>query len=186
MSGNFDPNTSWKFHAFLLAMAFGLMYFFGLLMAVLAIPLIAWVVSRWLVAVPGWALQRTKENHFQEWAGRYYVFDDQQIRIHWDASVIWVVADDVYAVMQQTPDALERRKIAARLGAAHYRTLEGDKQECFSEAGVARYLTGLPEEDTRRFRRWLEREAWPNIRKSREAASDSYKRYEHSRKASPD
>lgn len=170
------PDTNWKFHLFLLALAFGVMPFAGA-WGMLSVPLIAWVVARWTIMAISGAKRDAELRAYREWNGRYFAYDDGQVRIHWDDDGIWLVAADVFRAMGRAPDAIERRKLSVRLGAGGYGRPPGIEADCFSEGGVLRYLASLKEEETRRFRRWLEREVFPNIRRLREADADNYKRY---------
>lgn len=140
----------------------------------LLVPGLALPLARALIEAPGAVHRHLKEARYAEWNGRHFVFENVQIRIFWDAQTIWLSAEDIFAVLDQQPDTVARRKLAARLGAEHFSEPPGVDGACFSEQGLARYLRGLPVTQTARFSRWLDREVLPNIRRLREIGSGHY------------
>lgn len=175
--GDFDINTSKPFHVFLLAfVGFGLWLSNGTSFW-LSLPLVGWVLARWIVQGFSALRQVAEADATEAWNGRYFSYDDVQVRIFWDDEQTWVRAADVYALMGLSPDAVSRRKIAARLGPADYRRLAGEAGECFSAPGVLRYLNGFADLRAAKFRRWLEREVFATLAKQRECATGAFERH---------
>jgi hypothetical protein len=160
------PDADLRLHLALLALAVAVMLLLGLPMGLVAVPLIAWVLSRWTVNGFSWLARRGEADALHDWNGRYFAFDDRQVRIHWDDRNIWVVADDVFSLLAMDPDATERRKIAIRLGVRKLLQPPGLKDECFSEEGLAKFLASLRRRnDAARIQAWFERQVFPMIRR---------------------
>lgn len=170
-----DANTSIPFHLFLLGIA-GITVIFGVWL--FALPLVGWVASRWIVMYVAYVNRRAEEFATSKWHGRFFSFEGSQVRVHWDDENIWIIADDIFQVMQREPDGVERKKIKARAGDENYRQIPGVGGECLSEEGVARYLAGLRVEDTRKLRLWLDREVFPVIKRNRESGSEIFTRHQ--------
>ena len=147
-----------------------------LLLLLVAIPL-GFSATRLLLEVPGGLRDWMLRARYEQWQGRHFSYQSIQVRVFWDDSVEWIHADDVFLIVGHKPDRIERKKLAARFGAAHYHALPGVSGECFSYDSLVRYLSGLRVEEAWKFRRWLEREVLPNIRKLREMGSDQFQRH---------
>ena len=174
---DFDPNTNTPFHLFLLALAFGGIWLTSGITTLLSVPLIAWVASRWIVAGFGYLARKGEAAAVQDWNGRYFAYRELQVRIFWDEEHIWIKATDVFNVLRESPDAISRKKIAARLGKDGYRVPSGKLGECFSETGIATYLNGFRDLETAQFRRWLEREVFVILDKQRECATSAFEQH---------
>ena len=91
--------------------------------------------------------------HYRRWEGRYYVFEERQIRIELGADgEPWAVADDVLAAM-----ALARAGLRlGGLSALEYRRREGVGDQ-FSLAGIRRLRAVARSPRGARFELWFER-----------------------------
>lgn len=169
-----DPNSNLKFHFFLLGLAlFNVLYGIGLL----SVPLIAWVLARWLFMFLAVLDRKAAERAVGEWNGRYYAFSDRQLRVHWDEAGIWVDADDLFRAAGRSPDQGGRKRIRLRLGAQGYCVPAGLERECLSQESALLYLAGLDDDLSCKLRRWLEREVFPNIISLRERNADAYRQF---------
>jgi hypothetical protein len=103
---------------------------------------------------------------WEPWNGRYYAFDNRQIRLYLIEGIIWVPARDVLTLVLPQPAARELRILGAEYG-----QIPGQpKLQGYTEAGLLRLLTTRasvrqPPHDLVRFKHWLEKEAFPNIRR---------------------
>lgn len=111
---------------------------------------------------------------YQRWMGCYFAYEGQQVRVHWDATTLWVNAQDIFDLLGECPDRIERKKLAARLGNGQLISPCDLTAACFAETAVTRYLNAQRKGDAYKVRRWLEREVFPNIRRLRENGGDQY------------
>lgn len=178
ISGGFDPDTNLKLHGAVLLLA-GINATYGLGIArLLSLPAIAWVLARWVFMFLSWLKHRAYENALSEWNGRYFEHEGQQVRIYWDDTETWIACADVFRLLGRSPDTIERKKITVRVGAGHLKDDDGLETACFSSQGVMKYLASLKEEETRAFRRWLERQVFPIVQRHRETGNNNYRQYQ--------
>ena len=170
LSGLPDPNSNIKLHAVLILLGLFNVYF-GF--PWYSIPIFAWVIARWLVMGIGFLKRDAEERALKAWHGRYYAFDGQQVRIHWDDDAIWVEARDIFKAIKRKPDSTSLRRIQQRLG-AELTTPTQIGVPCFSPAGAIQYLAAMSDRDAIQCRLWLERDVFPNIRRSRQLSTDSH------------
>ena len=161
-----DPNTNWRLHLALVAFGMGAVWVGGLA-ALLAIPVFAWVVSRWIVMAIGFIKARADRDATHDWNGRYFAHDGTQVRVYWDEERLWIVATDVFEQLGIEADAVERGKIAIRLKGGLER-ISGGADDGFSEQGVLEFLGRRREPEAHKLRLWIERTLIPNIGHSRE------------------
>ncbi|MES2015064.1 MAG: hypothetical protein V4484_01105 [Pseudomonadota bacterium] len=110
--------------------------------------------------------RRAISDAWEPWNGRYYAFDNRQIRLYLIEDIIWVPARDVATMVLPQPASRELRILGAEYGA-----IPGQpKLQGYTEAGLLRLLSTRasvrqPPHDLVRFKHWLEKEAFPNIRR---------------------
>jgi hypothetical protein len=114
---------------------------------------------------------RARSDVLEPWNGRYYAFDNHQIRLFLIDGVIWVPARDVATLLTPQPGAREHRILGADYG-----PIPGQKLFGYTEAGLLRVLatrtkTRMAAHDLLRFNNWLQREAFPNLRRLPGSAS---------------
>lgn len=165
-----NPNTNLKLHLGLVAFALLAMYLGGWFVAV---PLLAWVAARWVIMLVSALKRRTAEQALADWQGRYFAFDDRQIRILAEDDALWVVAEDVFKALDRPSDAKSRQRVALRLDGARFCQPAAIGRDCFSRAGVIDYLGGLAGETPMKMRRWFEREVFPSFDRQREREARS-------------
>lgn len=174
---DFDPNTNKPFHLFLLGLvAFGLWFSSGASFF-MSLFLVGWVLSRWIVEGFGFLARQGEAAAVKEWNGRHFAYEERPVRIFWDREHIWIRAADVFEVIGESPDRISRMKIAARLGKDGYGIPSREVGECFSEQGVAAYLSGYRNLETAQFHRWLEREVLAILNKQRECATSGFEEH---------
>lgn len=178
-SGLSDPNTNLKFHLFLLAFSL-INVFYGI--ALLSLPLIAWVISRWVVMFFSELSSLAEEEAVGEWNGRYYAYDDQQVKIHWDSAGPWIEAADIFRLLGEQPEALIRERIRRRVGADDFRVHDTLGVECFSAKGASAYLSGRSDLAARKILNWLERNVFPNLERLREKDAPAWRDFDLDRR----
>ncbi|MES2316465.1 MAG: hypothetical protein V4631_03140 [Pseudomonadota bacterium] len=101
----------------------------------------------------------------EPWNGRYYAYDNRQVRLYLIEGVIWVPVRDVASLLLPQPEPRELRILAGDYG-----PIPGQKLQGYTEAGLLRLLStrcgnrgGAPA--LVRFKNWLEKEAFPNLRR---------------------
>jgi hypothetical protein len=110
--------------------------------------------------------RKAMKDAWEPWLGRYYAFDNRQIRLYLIEDVIWVPVRDVAGMVLPQPEARELRILGADYG-----PIPGQKKlQGYTEAGLLRLLATrssarMAPHELIRFRNWLEREAFPNIRR---------------------
>lgn len=175
--GNFDPNTNKPFHLFLLAIGCGGIWLTQGMLSLLAVPLFGWVLSRWVVEGVAFIAKKGGDDAVREWNGRYFAFNEYQVRIFWDKQRVWVKAADVFRVLGESPDSISRRKIAVRLGPDGFGTPARKEGECFTDQGVISYLNARGDLTSVQFRRWFEREVFAILHKQREVQAARFEQH---------
>lgn len=136
---------------------------------VVGILLYAVAVSRFFAAeviefIP--AMRRSVDRSILEpWQGRYYMYDNHQVRFSLVDGAPWIVADDARAIV--TPPITAREQ---RLLGPHYAALPGHRLNGYSEQGLLRLLelrlrNRGGRRDMLKFRNWLEHDALPNLKR---------------------
>jgi hypothetical protein len=134
-------------------------------------PLWAWSLAPWAVEIFPAIRRRAMHDAWEPWNGRYYAFDNRQIRLFLIEDVIWVPVKDVALFVKPQPEARELRLLGADYG-----TIPGQKQPGYTEAGLLRLLSTrssrrMAAHELIRFKHWLQSEAFPNIRRLPGSAS---------------
>lgn len=174
-SGLSDANSNLRLHVVLLGLA-AINAYVG--MPFLSVPLVAWVAARWIVLGLSALKHRAHVRAVGEWNGRYYAFDDRQVRVYWDAAQGWIHAGDLLKTVGRQLEGSALQRIRLRLGEADFRVPEGLDEPCFSETGAVNYLRGVSGDRAWQVRNWLERAVLPNLASLREKQSATYRRYQ--------
>jgi hypothetical protein len=126
-----------------------------------------WVISfaKYLLALLPAIGRKAKTDALERWNGRYYAYGNLQLRLFLIDDVIWIPASDVGAILVPRPDARELRFLGAE-----YAPIPGQKQQGYTEAGLLRLLatrtgTRRATHEMIRFKQWLEKETFPNLRR---------------------
>lgn len=135
---------------------------------VMTAPAVAGLISYLLVkhgteACHGWLRQRV----WRDLNGNYHAFDDRPVRVAWRGGRCLVAAIDVLAVMGVEADRQRLRRLAL-IYPEPALFQDEDGIWWFSESAVADWLSRRAERiDARavRFRRWLEKETFPPLRR---------------------
>lgn len=106
------------------------------------------------------------------WQGRFYTFDNRQIRFYIVDETIWIPVNDLRHVMQP---ALNEREL--RLLGDAYGKIPEHQESGVSEAGLLRLLASRTEHRRASnkmimFRNWLLQNALPNVRRLPESAAN--------------
>lgn len=127
-----------------------------------AAPVVAIVLAPPLIALfpayVGWIQRRT----MAPWQGRYYAFDDHQIRIVEARGQLWFATADVHAAL----GLRHRPAVIARYASSERRPI-AEIGEGLSLAGLARLLARSTDARALRFLQWAERDVakpWQNKR----------------------
>lgn len=128
-------------------------------------PMWAWSLAPYLVEIVPALRRRAMHDALAPWNGRYYAYDNRQIRLYLIDDMIWVPARDVATLVQPPPDARELRILGADYG-----TIPGQQMHGYTDAGLLRLLTTrtsnrMAPHALMRFKNWLEKEAFPNLRR---------------------
>lgn len=107
-----------------------------------------------------------------QWQGRYYTFNERQVRFYVADDIVWVAAADIAAIM--TPPPQERE---SRLQGADFGNIPGEKIKGYTEAAVLRMLvkrnaSRRADREMIRFKNWLEGEAFPNVKRLPSSSSN--------------
>ncbi len=141
------------------------------------------VVTPILGAFGAWFLVKhgAGVRHWLRWSalrkvdGIHHAFDDVAVRIIWRDDQCWVAAQDVFAVLRKPFDANTLRRLQAWCGEAGLS--QDEKGEWwFGEAALLQWLAQRRTRFDRRasrFRLWLERGAFPPMRRKVELRGPS-------------
>ena len=132
----------------------------GLILAVLCAPAAGVIIATGLVAIFPALVRWEKAQHLSRWQGRYFAFDDRQIRIDQAADGEgWVVLADVMAVtdLRVTETEIERLGPFARRDIAEFGAT------ALSETALLILISRRNYVAVNRFRLWLERDVLPPL-----------------------
>jgi hypothetical protein len=106
------------------------------------------------------------------WHGRYYTFENRQIRFYLIDESIWIPVKDLLPIME--PELSERE--LRLLGEAHG-TIPQHNETGVAELGLLRLIASRtehrrPNSKMIRFRNWLQQNALPNVRRLPESAAN--------------
>lgn len=133
---------------------------------IFAIPLFSWFASRGLVHGVTGVAKAASDAAVEEWQGRYYAFDDFQVRVYEDDARLWFALPDVVRAVgwRTTPQgflATQRHRL---------RRVEGKRLEVIDVAGLEALLGTRREKDCGRLLLWARREVvrpWEKRRQER-------------------
>jgi hypothetical protein len=141
----------------------------GVLTVPIAGALIAWYFVPALIDdAPQWWRQLA----YRGWHGRYRAFEDRRVRVIDGErdTPSQVFATDIFAILGETPSAIELAKLEARYGTGFVLGTEGlaEGEWLFTDAACAAYVRGR---DAHKLALWLERSVFMPIDNRRTAAT---------------
>jgi hypothetical protein len=128
--------------------------------------------SKWtgklLVGLVSGLKHHAENKALQEWAGNYYQWGNQQIRIIEKESNVWVVDEDLLNAAGLKLDKNLRRKLQISYGG--YALIPGTQQHGFTETAVLEFLSSKQERNPEiiKLKLWFEREVFFTLRRKRE------------------
>jgi hypothetical protein len=153
------------------------------IIAVLSVPmagaLIAWYfVPTLMDDVPHW----WRRLAYRGWHGKYRAFEDRRVRVIDGErdTPSRVFAADIFAILDETPSAVDIAKLEARYGAQFVRGTEGlaEDEWLFTDVACLAYVRGRMDEqrttrgrDAHKLALWLERSVFMPIDNRRTAAT---------------
>jgi hypothetical protein len=127
---------------------------------------ILWPLYRGLRALWYWL----RAAPYAAWNGNYYEFDGRQVRVLFDDDTLFVVADDVHAVLGLSNRATDPARVRAVAGRDGLVPLPGRRQLVFTERGLFAWLERRNDEKAVAFKRWIEKQVIAPHRKRRPAS----------------
>lgn len=131
--------------------------------AEIGILLVGAALALWLaptfVDLPGAYWRWLKEREYERWQGRYYAFENRQIRIDWLDERVWIVLDDA------APAAgldLNQAEVAA-ISALERREHAEFQTWVVSDQALLELLDRRSHRQAQKFRLWLTREVLPPL-----------------------
>ena len=106
------------------------------------------------------------------WGGKFYMFEERQIRFYMVDDLIWIPLRDLQALMEPAFNERELHLLGDAYGQIPDHTEQG-----LTEEGLLRLLLSRTEHRRAsskmiRFRNWLQKNALPNVRRFPESASN--------------
>lgn len=141
--------------------------------AVLAAPFWALWLLWPLYRGARFALRHLRHAPLAAWDGRYFAFDDRQIRVLFDDEAIWVVAVDVFEVLGTPADARMPERVRQIVGRDGLQSAPDSTLLAFSEKGLAAWLDRRTERRALQFARWFQHEVVAPYRRRREREAPS-------------
>lgn len=145
---------------------------FGILAAA---PIVTRLFPKDVIAFFAWLKHRADHDALGKWQGRYYSFDDQQIRFFLHDDIVWLALPDLERILE--PD-LETREL--RLLGDEKIYIEAHRLHAVSESGLLQLLRTRTE--TRhathkmiRFKKWLVTSGIINVKRLPRSAIDPTK-----------
>ena len=133
-----------------------------ILLGIFSVIGVRWI-SRMLLEFPEALVSHINWLIYRKWQGRYYAFDDKQVRFCVTATDVWLVEADILRLLHPRADDTELRAIAVNRGRIPRHGLKGIRVE-----GVRRLLRNRlnrrdPMREMVRLEWWLNNEAIPNV-----------------------
>lgn len=125
----------------------------GLIAALFASPFAGVAITPALLAFVLGYLAWVHERVWKPWQGRYYAFDDHQIRVVEARGRLWFASKDVHAVLGMQP----RAALLAQFVASERRR-DDAIGDALSNAGLVRLLGRSTDAQVLRFLSWAERD----------------------------
>ena len=145
-------------------LAFVLLYrWLGPRVAVLAAPLFAIVAAPPLINLMPAYWRWVKERSLGKWQGRYYAFDDQQVRVAEARGRLWFSCADVHTAL-----GMERRPATLTPLTTSERMTHEELGEALTAAGIARMFGRHTDLRVLRLVHWAERDVERQWLRSRE------------------
>ncbi|MBI3284288.1 MAG: hypothetical protein HYZ65_05470 [Burkholderiales bacterium] len=109
--------------------------------------------------------RRAEHDALMRWHGRYYSFDGHQLRFYKIEETVWIPQQDLRRILRP---AWGEREL--RLLGADYAAIPETKEMGFTEAGLRQLLASRTAHRRAnyqmiRFKRWLDTEALPNVKR---------------------
>ncbi len=118
-----------------------------------------------LVDMVPWIARAAKRSVFEKWNGRFYIYDNRQIRFCLVGETVWIVEADVSGIIDPPVSDRERRLLGEQ-----YRLIPGLRIHGYSEAGLLRLISVRlirrgGETGMKKFMVWLQSESIPNVKR---------------------
>lgn len=126
----------------------------GLIGLLFALPVLAWIASRFLVHGGASAFAWMSTSHYRKWEGGYHEFNGVQVRVYEDEEQLWFVLPDVL-------ESTGLREAPGAFRAAHpgdIRDIPGHRLKGLNPRGVEHMLAKSPGHEAGRFLLWMRRE----------------------------
>jgi hypothetical protein len=119
------------------------------------------------------ALRHLRHAPLAAWEGRYFAFDDRQVRVSFDADAIFVAADDVFDALATPAAARDPERVRQIVGRDGLQPAPDGPWLAFTEKGLAAWLDRRSERRALLFARWFDSQvvAPYRRRRAREAPS---------------
>lgn len=139
---------------------------FGLISFLMVAPLLARLLAPAMLDFFPALRRHARHSVHGKWQGKFYSFDQHQLRLFLVDGVVWVAAQDLEPILEPAPDARELRLLGAEYGTIPEHGING----C-TEAGLMLLLKHRTAHRRAthhmiRFKWWLEHEAFPNLKKN--------------------
>jgi len=128
-------------------------------------PLWAQNFTKYLIEIIPAIRRHAHRSAHESWNGRYYAYEGNHIRFYLVDDIIWIAAADIKHLLLPAPDSKELRLLAG-----DHAIIPGQKIHGYTQTGLLRLLAlrtnkrlALPE--MIKFRRWVEYEALPNVKR---------------------
>lgn len=138
---------------------------FAVVLVLACAPVMAWLLAPvFMDLASGW-IGFARRSAYGALQGNHYSFDGRRVRFFLAHETIWVAESDLAGILVHAVTDRERRQVREGYGVIPGRKLRG-----FTEAGIrdllaARLRDRHASRELSRFNRWLQEEAFPNVRR---------------------
>jgi hypothetical protein len=139
----------------------------ALVALVVTSPLLAVAIARPLLEFVGETGRWLWNKPLEEWEGKFYSFNQVQIRVLEHDDEPWFIAADVLKAIDSP--SLRSRKLSIAPGEIE----DSPYGAAFSMRGLQKHLLAIPEREAARFLLWAEREVFLPFKKRREGIENS-------------
>ena len=108
------------------------------------------------------------------WGGKFYMFEERQIRFYIVDDLIWIPLRDLQSLMEPAFNERELRLLGEAHGQIPYHAEQGLTEEGLLHLLLSRTEHRRASSKMIRFRNWLQKNALPNVRRFPESASNHH------------
>ena len=138
---------------------------FAVVVVLACMPLMAWICVPIFVELTSGFIGLAKRSAHGASQGKFYSFEGRQVRFFVVDETIWIAERDLTGILDKAVTERERRQLGDNYGVIPGRRLRGFTEDGITRLMSARIASRHVTRQTLRFHHWLQKEAFPNVRR---------------------